>query len=439
MPAWTNGTGRPAEAVTDAVTAVLRGHRGRELRGQHHPPPSGGRTRSAATRPSRRAGTSWPRRATGGSVPAWTTRCSPSGTPCTPRRWPRRRPAPGRPEWRDAAVAIGEFLVDPPDAPRTAGGAELAGEGGARHLAYAGRLRLAGRLLHPAGRADRRGRSGPNGPSATADALLDLFHDDDGGGFFTTGHDAEALIVRTKDIFDGATPSANAVAALALARLGALTGAARYTDAAREVVDMFGDLLTRHPTAFAHTVLTASLLVDGVDRGGGHRATGPTWSTRSGADGGPGPCWPGASPPARPCGRAGTGTGPTCAATTPACCRPTTPTPWWPSCRSTPPCRGDRVSKDSSHTPRSGTARDVVRGHPAPGPDRGGRRHLADRAGPGLPRRGHHRGGPGLGDPGPGPGRPGPRTTGPTWPPSTWSRPNWPTSPSATTWPSPRR
>ena len=26
---------------------------------------------------------------------------------------------------------------------------------------------------------------------------------------------------------------------------------------------MFGDLLTRHPTAFAHTVLTASLLVDG--------------------------------------------------------------------------------------------------------------------------------------------------------------------------------
>jgi hypothetical protein len=97
----------------------------------------------------------------------------------------------------------------------------------------------------------------------TADGLLDLFHDDDGEGFFTTGHDAEALIVRTKDIFDGATPSANAVAALSLGRLGALTGTTRYTDAARQVVEMFGDLLTRHPTAFAHTLLTASLLVDG--------------------------------------------------------------------------------------------------------------------------------------------------------------------------------
>ena len=64
--------------------------------------------------------------------------------------------------------------------------------------------------------------------------------------------------MRTKDVFDGATPSANAVAALALARLGALTGASRYTDGGPpESVDLFGELLSRHPTAFAHTVLTA--------------------------------------------------------------------------------------------------------------------------------------------------------------------------------------
>jgi len=37
----------------------------------------------------------------------------------------------------------------------------------------------------------------------------------------------------------------------------------RYTEAAREVVTMFGDLLTRHPTAFAHTVLTAAVLAEG--------------------------------------------------------------------------------------------------------------------------------------------------------------------------------
>jgi hypothetical protein len=135
-------------------------------------------------------------------------------------------------------------------------------EGGARHLAYAGDYawlvdcftRL-GELTGEAVWTDRA--------VTTADSLLDLFHDDDGGGFFTTGHDAETLIVRTKDIFDGATPSANAVAALALGRLGALTGSPRATGAAREVVGMFGDLLARHPTAFAHTVLTASLLAGG--------------------------------------------------------------------------------------------------------------------------------------------------------------------------------
>ena len=73
------------------------------------------------------------------------------------------------------------------------------------------------------------------------------------------------LIVRTKDVLDGATPSANAVAALALARLGALTGIRTGTrSGAAEVVDLIGDLLGRHPTAFAQTVLTAELLADGT-------------------------------------------------------------------------------------------------------------------------------------------------------------------------------
>ena len=171
--------------------------------------------------------------------------------------------ATGDRQWAEAAVAVGTNLCD-----------RLLSEdgrwlrswqegGGARHLAYAGDyawlVDCFTRLGELTGRAAWTERA-----VRTADALLALFHDDDGGGFFTTGHDAEALIVRTKEVFDGATPSANAVAALSLARLGALTGVAAYTEAAREVVDMFGELLVRHPTAFALTVLTADQLVRGL-------------------------------------------------------------------------------------------------------------------------------------------------------------------------------
>src|SRR5215471_11248695 len=88
-----------------------------------------------------------------------------------------------------------------------------------------------------------------------ADELLRLFHDADDRGFFTTGHDAEALIVRPKDLFDDATPSANSLAANGLLRLAALTGETRYEEPARAVVTMLARPMATHPTAFAHMLL----------------------------------------------------------------------------------------------------------------------------------------------------------------------------------------
>ena len=55
--------------------------------------------------------------------------------------------------------------------------------------------------------------------------LSDEFSDPAHGGFFYTGHHHEALIARQKDFTDNATPSGNGMAATALVRLGALTGA----------------------------------------------------------------------------------------------------------------------------------------------------------------------------------------------------------------------
>jgi hypothetical protein len=172
--------------------------------------------------------------------------------------------ATGRTEWTELAVAVGEFLwreLRRPDDGRWL--RSWQSEGGARHLAYAADYawlvdcftRL-GELTGTAVWTDRA--------IDTADGLLELFHDDADGGFFTTGRDAETLIVRTKDVFDGATPAANSVAALSFARLAALTGSDRYRSSATEVVDLLGDLLSSHPTAFATTVLAAELLARGA-------------------------------------------------------------------------------------------------------------------------------------------------------------------------------
>jgi uncharacterized protein YyaL (SSP411 family) len=57
-----------------------------------------------------------------------------------------------------------------------------------------------------------------------ADAMTDRFWDASKGGFFFTASDSEALLARTKEIQDGATPSGNSVAALDFLRLGHLTG-----------------------------------------------------------------------------------------------------------------------------------------------------------------------------------------------------------------------
>jgi len=85
-----------------------------------------------------------------------------------------------------------------------------------------------------------------------ADALLDRFHDDRDGGFFLTACDQESLVDRPKPAFDASLPSGNAAAAEALQRLGRVTGDARYADAARDVLRVFGSLLARQPFGTAH-------------------------------------------------------------------------------------------------------------------------------------------------------------------------------------------
>jgi hypothetical protein len=83
-----------------------------------------------------------------------------------------------------------------------------------------------------------------------ADVLLDQFEDAERGGFFFTARDHEPLIHRPKPGHDNATPSGNAVAAWSLQRLSALTGEARYADAARRTLELFYPAMRDYPGGF---------------------------------------------------------------------------------------------------------------------------------------------------------------------------------------------
>jgi uncharacterized protein YyaL (SSP411 family) len=121
-------------------------------------------------------------------------------------------------------------------------------QGRARHLAYADDY--AALLGAAVTLAELDDASWLDEATWIANELLRLFHDEKGGGFFTTGADAPALIVRPKDYEDNATPSENSLAAGALLRLAALTGVQEYEAVAGEVLDAMAPLVGRYPVAF---------------------------------------------------------------------------------------------------------------------------------------------------------------------------------------------
>ncbi len=75
------------------------------------------------------------------------------------------------------------------------------------------------------------------------------------GGLFTTGHDAPTVLVRVKDVFDSATPSANSVAMRAFSRLGALSEDRRFTKAAERLVERARAIVSVQPTSVADMTL----------------------------------------------------------------------------------------------------------------------------------------------------------------------------------------
>jgi len=100
--------------------------------------------------------------------------------------------------------------------------------------------------------------------SSVADTMLDHFWDVDNGGLFSTADDGEQLVARQKDLMDNATPSANSIAAVGLVRLGALTGEARYTNHAEQILRLLGRVIPQAPSAFSNAMAAVDMVANGI-------------------------------------------------------------------------------------------------------------------------------------------------------------------------------
>ena len=154
-----------------------------------------------------------------------------------------------RPDWMEAARANAHFLRT---ALRRDDGRLLRSwhaDGGSRHLGvaedYAALLEAYVTL------AEVDDVSWLDAARWCADELFRLFHDEESGGFFTTGSDAEALIVRPQDFFDSATPSENSLAADGLLRLAAITGDATLEASPRQLLRGLAGVAGQHGNSFA--------------------------------------------------------------------------------------------------------------------------------------------------------------------------------------------
>ncbi len=80
--------------------------------------------------------------------------------------------------------------------------------------------------------------------------MLGHFWDDDSGGLFFTSDDSEGLIIRKKEVYDGALPSGNAVAMLNLLRLARFSGRTELEERASSISKAFSKQIGQYPSGY---------------------------------------------------------------------------------------------------------------------------------------------------------------------------------------------
>jgi uncharacterized protein YyaL (SSP411 family) len=91
--------------------------------------------------------------------------------------------------------------------------------------------------------------------------LLKHFWDNKNGGFYFTVDDGEGLLVRQKEIYDGAIPSGNSVAMLNLLRLGRITANPGLEEKAADISRAFFGNVKQLPSAYTQLMVAVDFAV----------------------------------------------------------------------------------------------------------------------------------------------------------------------------------
>ena len=95
-----------------------------------------------------------------------------------------------------------------------------------------------------------------------AASLLAKFYDAANGGFWQSPAGTTDLILRIKDDYDGAEPSGNSVATLALLKLAAITGRDDFRQPAEAALQLFAHRLQNNPAALAYMLHALDFWLD---------------------------------------------------------------------------------------------------------------------------------------------------------------------------------
>ena len=162
-----------------------------------------------------------------------------------------------RPDWLDAATRLGEFLLGP-----------LSDDQGRLYRTFReGRARNTGFLEDYAdvanGLYELHVATGElrwlEEAFRLARLAIELFGDEERGGFFLTPAGGEQLIARQKGFDDHPTPSGNSMLAFVLLRLARIYGDDELERSAVGVFRLIRDTLARAPQAFGHALSALDL------------------------------------------------------------------------------------------------------------------------------------------------------------------------------------